>query len=121
MTEDTIKADTVIETSYGEKLALQSPYDAKDFIQALPWKTFAEEIEENGSLRAKLERRDVAEAAIKAAEDFNFSDNFASHASWDPDALGIDDGAWVIDVDAWDEAAEFFEHCGFEIENGTDL
>jgi hypothetical protein len=114
--EDTIEAVEVQETEYGEKAVLQSPFDAKDFIQALPWKELQEEIEEHGSLRQKLEDRGVAEGAIAAAEDFDFSDDFASHVSWDSNALGYDDGAWVIDVQAWDEASEFFEHCGFDVE-----
>lgn len=116
MTDDTIVAFEVQETDYDEELVIKSPFDAKEFISALPWKTLAEEVEEHGSLRAKLESRDVAAGAIDAAEDFEFSDGFEAHASWDPNALGRDDGAWTIDVDAWDEASEFFEFVGFETE-----
>lgn len=116
MSEDTITAVEVQETEYGEELVLQSPYDAKEFIQALPWKELQEEVEEHGSLRAKLASRGVADAAIDAAEDFEFSDDFAAHPSWDPNGLGYEDGAWTIDVDAWEEASEFFEFVGFETE-----
>lgn len=116
MSEDTITAFEVQETDFGEDLVIQSPYDAKEFIQALPWKTLAEEEEEHGSLRAKLEDRGVADSAIKAAEDFNFSDDFAAHPSWDASALGPDSGAWTIDKDAWNEASEFFEFVGFDTE-----
>lgn len=121
MSEDAIVAVEVIETEYDEKVALRSPFDAKDFINALPWKKMTKEIEENGSLRAKLEGRDVASGAIDAAEDFGFSDDFSAHATWDPDAFGKGDGAWLIDVDALDEATEFFEFAGFEVQNQTNL
>lgn len=121
--EDTIEAAEIQETDYGAKLVLESPYDAKEFINALPWKELQEEVEEHGSLRAKLEGRGVDDAAIRAAEEFGFSDEFAAHPSWDPNALGYEHGAWVIDVDAWDEAAEFFEFAGFEtsVRSNVDL
>jgi hypothetical protein len=64
MSEDTITAIEVQETEYGEELVIESPFDAKDFIQALPWKTLEEEESEHGSLRNKLEDREVNEAAI---------------------------------------------------------
>ena len=121
MSEDMITAFEVQETDYGEELVLKSPFDAKEFIQVLPWKDLSEEIAEHGSLRAKAEGRDVAEGAIQAAEDFGFSDDFAAHASWDPNALGRDNGAWTIDVDAWGEASEFFEFVGFETEVAPDV
>jgi hypothetical protein len=120
MSEDTITAVAVLETEYGEKVVLDSPFEAKDFINALPWKTLPEEADEHGSLRAKLEKRDVDDAAIQAAEDFEFSEDFAGHASWEPDTLG-GDGAWAIDVSAFDEAREFFEFVGYDVENETNL
>lgn len=113
MDEDTIEAIEIRETEYDEEIVIQSPFDAKDFIQALPWKTLEEEVAEHGSLRSKLESRDVAEAAIQAAEDFGFSDDFAAHPSWDPNAIAFEEGAWTIDADSWDEASEFFEFVGF--------
>lgn len=119
MSDDTITAVEVQETEFGEVLVIDSPFDAKEFINVLPWKTLREEIEDHGSLREKAEDRDVADTAITAAEDFGFSDDFAAHASWEPDALGKGDGAWTIDVDAWDEASEFFEFAGFETQNNT--
>lgn len=121
MSEDTITAVEVQETNFGEVVVLDSPYDAKEFINALPWKTLREEVEEHGSLRAKSEDRDVASNAVDAADDFGFSDDFAAHASWEPDALGKGEGAWTIDAEAWDEASEFFEFAGFETENKTSL
>jgi len=121
--EDNIEAVEIQETEYGEKVVLASPYDAKEFINALPWKELSEEESEHGSLRAKLESRDVAGPAIDAAEEFDFSPDFAAHASWDPSALGYEDGAWVIDREAWDEAREFFEFSGFDVKvrSGVDL
>lgn len=116
MSQDSITAVEIQETEYGEKVVLDSPFDAKEFINALPWQTVSEEREEHGSLRSKLEERDVDDAAIRAAEDFEFSDDFAAHARWDPNGLGYEDGAWTIDVDAWNEAREFFEFAGFDVE-----
>jgi hypothetical protein len=120
MSADIIAVE-VQETKYDEVVVLETPYDAKDFIDALPWNTLEEEEEEHGDLRTKLENRDVADAAIQAAEDFNFSDTFSAHQSWDPNALGRDNGAWTIDRDALGEALEFFEFCGFEVENNTNV
>lgn len=120
MTEDTITAARIDETEYGEVLVLKSPFDAKEFINALPFFPLEEEIEEHGSLRNKLEGRDVNDAAIRAAEDFGFSDDFSAHPSWDDSAFGAD-GAWTIDVDAWDEASDFFEFAGFETEVRPDV
>lgn len=116
MVEGTITAVEVQDTEYGEKLAIQSPFDAKDFVKVLPWKAYSEEVEEHGSLKAKAVDRGMSEdnVAIEAAESFDFSDDFSTHASWDPNGLGYEDGCWTIDVDAWDEAAEFFEHAGFD-------
>lgn len=122
MSEDTITAVEVVETDFGEKVVLDSPFDAKDFIKVLPWNSFEEEVEEHGSLGAKAVSRGMSEdnVAIQAAEDFDFSDGFATHVSWEPDALQ-GNGAWTIDAASLDEATEFFEHCGFEVENQTSL
>jgi len=121
--EDTIIAIEVQETEYGEKVVLQSPFEAKDFIKALPWKEVQEEVSDHGSLKAKAISRgmDADNVAIQAIEDFDFSDDFATHASWESTALGPDSGAWTIDVDALDEAFEFFEFAGFETKNHTQL
>lgn len=123
MSDEAIVAVEVQETEYGEKVAIQSPFDAKDFIKVLPWKELQEEEEEYGSLREKAVSRGMGSdaVAIEAAEDFEFSDDFAAHASWEPNAFGYEDGGWTIDVEAWDEAKEFFEFCGFEVEDRTDL
>lgn len=114
--EDVIRAERIIETDFGEKVALDSPFEAKEFISALPWKEHQEEVEEHGSLANKLRSRDVDSTAIDAAEDFGFSDEFAAHATWDSSALSPERGAWLIDVDTFHEAADFFEFCGYRVE-----
>lgn len=119
--DDSIVAVEVLETENGEKLVLDSPYDAKPFINALPWKKLEDEVEEHGSFRAKLEDFDVDEAAIQAAEEFDFDDEFSAHPTWDATALGEDDGAWLIDAGSWDEARDFFEFCGFEVEVSAEV
>ena len=119
--EDTIEVVEIQETDYDEKVVLDSPYDAKEFINALPWKPLHEEVEEHGSLRAKLESRGVAEGAINAAEKFGFSEDFAAHASWESNALGYEDGAWLIDLDTFEEAKEFFEFSGFNVTVRSDV
>lgn len=127
MTEDAIVAVEVQETEYGEKVVLQSPFDAKDFIKVLPWQEISAEISEYGSLREKAVSRGMGEdnVAIKAIEDYQeeegFTDTFATHASWESDALGRSQGAWTIDAEALDEALAFFEFCGFDTQNQTNL
>ena len=127
MTEDAIVAVEVQETDFGEKVVLQSPFDAKDFIKVLPWKELQEEVAESGSLREKAVSRGMSEdnVAIQAIEDYieeeGFSSTFATHASWESDALGRSEGAWTIDAGAWDEAQDYFEFCGFSTQNQTNL
>lgn len=121
MDEDTIIAVEVQETEYGEKVALQSPFDAKDFIKALPWEQAIDEIEDHGSIRSMAEESGVASAAVDAAADFEFPDDYASHASWDPNAFGYEEGGWTVDADTLEETLEYFKHCGFETENRTNL
>jgi hypothetical protein len=129
MSEDTITAVEVKETEFGEKVALESPFEAKDLIKYLPWKEYADEVSEYGSLRDKAQARGTNTKTselmqvFEAYEKYGFSDDFATHVSWDPDALGPDQGAWTIDREAWDEAADFFEFAGYsvEVESGVDL
>jgi hypothetical protein len=124
---DTIVAVEIQEQEFGEKVVLESPFEAKDFIKVLPWKAYSEELEENGSLKQKAVSRGMGadNVAIKAVEDYEeqegFSDDFATHVSWDPDALGPSKGAWTIDVSGFEQAADFFEFCGFEVDNQTSL
>lgn len=112
MSDNPIHAEEVIETQYGEKVVLDSPFDAKDFIKAMPFMEYGS----YDDYTAELEEGGVADGAINAAEDFDFSEGFASHRSWNPTALGPDNGAWVVDADSFEETREFLEHCGFEVE-----
>jgi hypothetical protein len=118
MSDDTITAVEVVETDYGEKVVLESPFEAKDFIKILPWKEMSEEMVEHGSVEEMALSSNIGtdNVVIEAANKFGFSDDFASHASWDSD-----ESAWLIDADALDEAFEFFEFAGFETDNETNL
>jgi len=115
MSDDAITVVEVQETEYGEKLALESPYDAKDFIKALPFYEYSE----YDDYISELHGMDVANAVVDAVTDYEFSDDFGTHRDWYPKALGPDSGAWLIDRESWNEASEFFEFCGFETEVDT--
>lgn len=127
MSEDTITAVEVQDTDFGEKIVLESPFDAKDFIKVLPFNTVSDEIREYGSLGEKAISRGMGEdnVAIAAIDDYQeqdgFSVDFEAHPSWDADALGKGHGAWTIDADAWSAASDYFEFCGFETENQTNV
>lgn len=122
MSKGTIKAVAIIETDWDEKVALESPYESKEYLSNLPWKAYSEEIDEYGSLKAKAESRGTnvktseLMEVFDAYEQYGFSDDFAAHQSWEPDALGPDDGAWTIDKDSFEESADFFEFAGFTVE-----
>lgn len=127
MSEDTIIAVAVLETDFNEKVALDSPFESKDLIKHLPWKAYSEEVSEYGSLKEKAEARGTNTKTSQlmdvfdAYEQYGFSDDFATHVSWDPDALGPDTGAWTIDRDAWVEAADFFQFAGYNVEVADDV
>lgn len=117
MTEDSeIVLVEIQETEWDEEAVLDSPFDAKDFIKVLPWKTYAEEIEEYGSLREKNEQRDMGlnDAALDAIEAYDaehgIPDDFATHNSWD-----AQQNSWVIDADSFEQAREFWEFAGFPV------
>lgn len=118
MSNEPIVAVEVQEQKFGEKVVLDSPFDSKDFLKVLPWKEMQEEVEEHGSLREKAVSRGMSNdnVAIDAAEDFGFSDDLATHVSWDSSALGPDSGAWTVDVESFEEVAEFLEFAGFPVE-----
>lgn len=126
MTEDTITVTEIVETDFGEKAVIDSPFDAKDYIKHLPWKEYADEVGEYGSLKEKAADRGTnvktseLMEVFDAMEQYGFSDEFATHVSWDPDALS-GDGAWTIDREAVDEAKDFWEFAGFNVEITTDL
>lgn len=104
------------ETEWDEKAMLDSPFEARSFIKCLPWKEYAEEIDEYGSLRQKARVRDmgIADAALDAVEAYQeshgFPDDFATHVSWDNEQ-----NKWTIDADAFEEARAFWEFAGFEV------
>lgn len=127
MSEDTIEAVEVQETDFGEKVVIKSPFEAKDLIKHLPWKEYGEEVSEYGSLKEKAEARGTNTKTSEliqvfdAYEKYGFSDDFATHVSWDPEALGPDQGAWTIDREAWVEAADFFQFAGYNVEVADDV
>lgn len=122
MSDDVIRAVEVQEQDFGEKVVLDSPFEAKDVIKHLPWKAYEDEVSEYGSLKEKAADRGTnvktseLQDVFDAYEAFGFSDDFATHVSWDPNALGPDSGAWTIDVESFEEAAQFFEFAGYTVE-----
>lgn len=125
--DNTIRIAEVQETRFGEKAVIDSPYDAKHYIKVLPWKEYAEELTEYDSLKDKAETRwdenlKTSEMRDLFAEvdQYGFSDDLATHASWDPGALD-GGGAWTIDVDAVEEVADFWRFAGFEVEVDVDI
>lgn len=126
MSENTILAVEVQETDFGEKVVLDSPFDAKDYISHLPWKEYSKEIDEHGSLREKAESRGTNTKSSELTEVFNamekygFSDDLSCHQSWEPDAMGPNNGAWTIDVESFEEAKDFFEFVGYSVEVADD-
>lgn len=127
MSEDTIRAVEVIETDFGEVVALDSPYESRHYLKHLPWKEYSAEVSEYGSLKEKAEARGTNTKTSElmevfdAYEKYGFSDDFATHVSWDPEALGPDKGAWTIDRESWVEAADFFQFAGYTVEVADDV
>jgi hypothetical protein len=127
MSDDVIRAEAVLETDFGQKIALDSPYEAKDTLKHLPWKEYSKEVQEYGSLKEKAEARGTNTKTSElmdvfdAYEQYGFSDDFATHISWEPEALGPDKGAWTIDRDAWVEAADFLQFAGYTVEVAEDV
>lgn len=97
MTE-TITAEEIQETNFGEKVVLDSPYEARDYVAFMPWDngddTNPDEFEDSGDV-----------------PDFEFSDDFGAHHKWDADEY-----KWKVDVDAFEEIHAYFESVGFEVE-----
>jgi DNA polymerase III delta subunit len=126
MSDNTIRLVEVQETEWGEKVVLDSPYESRNYIKHLPFVEYAEELDRHGSLRAKASDRGMnikssaAQQLFDSIEQYGFSDDFAAHSSWNPDALD-GDGAWMIDKDAVEEAVDFWQFCGFHVEGDVDL
>lgn len=129
MSETTITAGAVLEDDFGEVVALESPYEARHVIKFLPWKQYQEEIDEYGSLKKKAEARGTNTKTsellevFEAYEQYGFSDDFATHQTWEPDALAPGQGAWTVDKEAFDELADFFQFAGYNVEvaDGVEL
>lgn len=126
MSDNTITIESVQETTWGEKVVIDSPYEARNYIKHLPFVEYGEELDRHDSLKEKAADRGMnvksseAEELFDAIEQYGFSDDFAAHPSWDPDALG-GDGAWMIDKDAVEEATDFWQFCGFHVDVSVEL
>lgn len=121
MSDEAITIVEVQETDFGEVAVLDSPYESRYHIKHLPWNTYSEEVAEHGSLKGKAESRGTNTKTSELIEVFDqmeqygFSDGFATHVSWDPDARN-GEGAWTIDREAVAEAADFWRFAGYEVE-----
>jgi hypothetical protein len=103
----TITVSEVVESEYGEKAILESPFEAKDWIKALPWGDG--KFSNPGVPNTDSVPDDVAEAA----EDFDWSEDYESHVNWNGEN-------WEVDPEALEEAAIFWELNGFDVEVETD-
>jgi len=127
MSDNKIRVAEIQETDFGEKAVIDSPFDAKAHIKHLPWKEYSEEVSEHGSLEGKAQSRGTNTKTselypvFEEMEQYGFSDDFATHVSWEPDAIGPDEGAWTIDVEALPEATDFWEFAGYTVVNDTDV
>jgi hypothetical protein len=117
MSDDTIVAVEIVETEYGERLALDTPYEARFFINNLPFKEYST----YNNFVEGVKTNDVPDGVVAAINDFDFSPDYASYSDWDPDALGEDEGAWLVNPDTWTETRDFLEHCGLQVEMDVDL
>lgn len=101
MSENTITAVEIVETDFGEKVLLKSPFEAKQYIKYMPWQPG------DGVNYDELE--DDAETP-----DFNFSSEFGTYAK-----PLYEDGqfaGWKVAVDSFPEAVEFLESVGFDVD-----
>jgi len=103
MSEITITATEVVETPFGEKVLLDSPYEAKQYIKYMPWSA------DDGVNYDELEDG-------TQTPDYEFSPDFGCHSSWDPEAY-----SWAIDASTFGQAVDFFESVGIEVEDNTGL
>jgi len=102
MTENelTIVAEEIVETRFGEKVYIDSPYEAKQYIKYMPWSA------DDGPNPEELD-------SDTPVPDFEFSDEFETHASWDSDEY-----KWALDVASFNESIEYFKSVGFDVEVG---
>lgn len=103
MSELEITVTEIVETDFGEKVQLDTPYEAKQYITYMPWQASdtvnSEELE-----------------AGTITPDYEFSPNFGCHHSWNPD-----DYVWEIDRESIHQAVEYFESVGIEVIDETGL
>lgn len=124
--DNTIRVVEVIETDFGEKAVIDSPFESKEYIKHLPWKEYGEEVGEHGSLKAKAESRGTNTKTSELMEvfdamaQFDFSDDLSTHVSWNPNALD-GSGAWTIDRESVGEVVNFWEFAGFNVEVEDDV
>lgn len=97
----TIVIEELVETQYGEKAVIESPYHAKDYIKVLPWQPDEFQVADIDDDN----RNDVREAV----EEFDFPQEFTAHPRWNGDA-------WEIDASAALTAAEFWAEQNFNVE-----
>jgi hypothetical protein len=90
-----IVIERIVETSYGEKAYLDSPYEAKDFIKALPWG-----------------EDDSFDHSVFDGESPDDPEIGPTHRSWDSDA-----NQWHLDASVVPSVIEYFEDNGFEVES----
>lgn len=100
-----ITAVEIVETDFGEKYALDSPFEAKEHIKFLPWG------EDQGPNYDEL-------GDDTPTPEFEFSDGYAAHHTWEPAALD-GAGAWLVDVDSFDETKAFLESVGYTVLDQT--
>lgn len=98
MSDNTVKFGETIETEYGEKTVLDSPYEAKGYLNALPFQP------DDDFDESRLEEDDDVPA-------FNFPDEFGAFQTWD-----ADNSRWMVAADSVDVLKEYFEEAGFDVE-----
>lgn len=98
MSKGKITATAIEEQEFGEKAILDSPYEAKDYLNALPWG----------------EEDDYDESRLSDASDrpdFTFESAFSAHQRWNPD-----ESRWEVDAEALPVLEKYFEAAGFEVD-----
>lgn len=101
---DTITAVELVETEYGEKVVLESPYEARDYIKYAPWGS------DDG----------VEEENLDESVDFEFSDDFGCYREWDADELG-GSGAWLVRASTFPEFRDYLESVGYDVTTNVEI
>lgn len=98
-----IVATEIVETDFGEKVQIDTPYAAKEYIKYMPWSS------DQGTNGDEL-------SASTIVPDYEFSPNFGCHHSWNGDAY-----VWEIDRDSFQQAIAYFQSLGIEVTDETGL